>query len=218
MRTEKGIARLLCLVLIAALLLSGCGGGSETPEVTPAPMPAPSASMEPASTPTPTPAPEASGEPTPAPEASGEPTPAPAPTEPETVRTTCTISISCATILDHPEECDPDKWELVPADGWILPAVTVEFTAGESVFDILQRVCREEKIHMEYTDTPVYDSAYIEGIGNLYEMDVGQLSGWMYSVNGVFPNYGCSQYRLEDGDVICWVYTCDLGRDVGGGV
>ena len=55
MRTEKGIVRLLCLVLIAALLLSGCGGGSETPEVTPAPMPAPSASMEPASTPAPTP-------------------------------------------------------------------------------------------------------------------------------------------------------------------
>lgn len=210
MRTEKGIARLLCLVLIAALLLSGCGGGSETPEVTPAPMPAPSASMEPASTPAPTP--------TPAPEVSRESTPAPEPTAPETVQTTCTISISCATILDHPEECDPDKWELVPADGWILPAVTVEFTAGESVFDILQRVCREEKIHMEYTDTPVYDSAYIEGISNLYEMDVGQLSGWMYSVNGVFPNYGCSQYRLEDGDVICWVYTCDLGRDVGGGI
>ena len=141
MRTEKGIARLLCLVLIAALLLSGCGGGSETPEVTPAPMPAPSASIEPASTPAHTP--------TPAPEVSRESTPAPEPTAPETVQTTCTISISCATILDHPEECDPDKWELVPADGWILPAVTVEFTAGESVFDILQRVCREEKMRME---------------------------------------------------------------------
>ena len=37
----------------------------------------------------------------------------------------------------------------------------------------------------------------------------------MYSVNDWFPNYGCSQYQLVDGDVIRWMYTCDLGRDVG---
>ena len=37
----------------------------------------------------------------------------------------------------------------------------------------------------------------------------------MYKVNGWFPNYGCSRYSVQDGDVIEWVYTCDLGRDVG---
>ena len=37
----------------------------------------------------------------------------------------------------------------------------------------------------------------------------------MYKVNGWFPNYGCSSYYLKDGDVIEWVYTCDLGKDVG---
>ena len=31
------------------------------------------------------------------------------------------------------------------------------------------------------------------------------------------PNYGCSRYTVQPGDVICWVYTCDLGQDVGGG-
>ena len=39
----------------------------------------------------------------------------------------------------------------------------------------------------------------------------------MYNVNGWFPNYGCSRYMLKDGDKIEWVYTCDLGADVGGG-
>lgn len=90
------------------------------------------------------------------------------------------------------------------------------FTEGESVFDVLLRVCTEQKIHMEFTETPMYQSAYIEGIGNLYEFDCGDLSGWMYRVNGCFPNYGCSQYTLADGDVIEWLYTCDLGKDVGG--
>lgn len=42
-------------------------------------------------------------------------------------------------------------------------------------------------------------------------------SGWMYSVNDWYPNYGCSCYTVQPGDVICWVYTCDLGQDVGGG-
>lgn len=130
---------------------------------------------------------------------------------------TCTISISCATILNNMEYCSPEKVELVPASGVILAPTAVTFYEGESVFDVLQRTCRQQGIHMEFQYTPIYNSAYIEGIANLYEFDVGQLSGWMYRVNGWFPNYGCSRYQLSNGDAIEWVYTCDLGYDVGGG-
>ena len=146
----------------------------------------------------------------------------PLPVEPQdvTIGTTaysCTISISCATILDNLDLCDPEKKELVPEDGWILEPTPVTFYEGESVFNVLQRTCKQQKIHMEFEDTPMYNSAYIEGIHNLYEFDVGELSGWMYRVNGWFPNYGCSRYQLQDGDVVEWVYTCDLGEDVGRG-
>lgn len=130
----------------------------------------------------------------------------------------CTISISCATLLDNLDQLPGEKTGLVPEDGWLLPETQVAFAEGENVFDVLQRVTREHKIHMEYSDTPVYNSAYIEGIGNLYEFDCGSGSGWEYSVNGWFPNYGCSKYQLSDGDVICWVYTCDMGKDVGADV
>ena len=147
----------------------------------------------------------------------------PAPVEPQDVvrdddaELTCTFSISCATILDNWDKCDDSKKPLVPADGVILPSTTVTFSEGESVFDVLQRVCQDNKIHMESVWTPMYNSAYVEGIHNLYEFDVGSLSGWMYSVNGWFPNYGCSRYALQSGDVVEWVYTCDLGYDIGGG-
>ena len=146
----------------------------------------------------------------------------PIPVEPENVEIgdaeyTCTLSISCATILDNMDLCKKEKRELVPEDGWILKPMTVTFYEGESVFNILQRTCKQQKIHMEFENTPVYNSAYIEGINNLYEFDVGNTSGWMYKVNGWFPNYGCSRYQLQNGDVIEWVYTCDLGDDVGGG-
>ena len=117
----------------------------------------------------------------------------------QTVAGTCTLSISCQTLADAPEKCKADKQELIPADGWML-----------------LRETKNHKIHMEYSETPLYQAAYIEGIGNLYEFDAGETSGWMYSVNGWFPNYGCSKYAVADGDVIAWVYTCDLGQDVGG--
>ena len=146
----------------------------------------------------------------------------PIPVEPEDVEIgdaeyTCTLSISCATILDNMDQCAESKKELVPADGVILPPTEVAFAEGESAFDVLQRVCRDNGIHLESKFTPVYNSAYIQGIHNIYEFDVGKLSGWMYAVNDWFPNYGCSLYQVQDGDVIRWVYTCDLGADVGGG-
>ena len=128
---------------------------------------------------------------------------------------TCTISISCSTILNNMGNLTEGKESIVPSNGVILGTMNVEFEEGETVFDVLYRVTRNKGIHMEYVDTPAYNSAYIEGLANLYEKDCGGGSGWMYCVNGWYPDYGCSQYDLEDGDVIQWNYTCDLGRDLG---
>ena len=147
---------------------------------------------------------------------SAEPAETPVPKEtPE--ENVVTMSISCAALLEHMDWLDPDKRELIPEDGWILEPVTVPLEEGDSVFDLLRRVTREYKIHMEYSQSPMYGSAYIEGIYNLYELDAGSGSGWMYSVNGWYPNYGCSGYALEPGDVVEWRYTCDTGEDIGGG-
>ena len=128
---------------------------------------------------------------------------------------TCTFSIECSTILNNLSNLDPNKLELIPVGGVILAPTKVTFYEGESVFDVLQRVCKDKGIHLESSWTPMYNSAYIEGIYNLYEFDCGSLSGWMYRVNGWYPNYGCSRYQLKDGDVVEWRYTCDLGKDVG---
>lgn len=145
----------------------------------------------------------------------------PAPVEPENTtisqkELTCTLSVRCDTILQNLSWLDSEKTEFVPADGVIFAKQTVVFFEGESVFDLLLREMRQNKIHMEFEHTPLYNSAYIEGIANLYEFDCGELSGWMYKVNDWFPNYGCSRYQLKAGDRVEWVYTCDLGADVGG--
>lgn len=145
----------------------------------------------------------------------------PQPVEPQDKEITdntlkCTFSISCATVLDNMDMLDKSKKEIIPDDGWVLKPVTVTFNEGESVFDVLKQACKDNKIHLEFSFTPIYNSAYIEGINNLYEFDCGSLSGWMYEVNDWFPNYGCSRYEVKNGDVIEWQYTCNLGEDVGG--
>jgi len=128
---------------------------------------------------------------------------------------TVTLSVRAHTILYNMHLLHRDKHELVPEDGWILPPTEVVVYEGESVFNVLQREMRRHRIHMVSRWTPIFNSAYVEAINNLYEFDVGPLSGWMYSVNGWFPNFGASRYLLSDGDVIEWVYTVDLGRDLG---
>lgn len=128
----------------------------------------------------------------------------------------CTLSVSCESLLSHMDWLPEEKWELVPADGVIFPATQVVFYQGESVFHVLRRELKKAGIHLEFTNVPVFGSAYIEGINNLYEFDCGELSGWMYSVNGWFPNYGCSRYQIQEGDVIQWMYSCELGVDIGG--
>ncbi|MEG2001270.1 MAG: DUF4430 domain-containing protein [Evtepia sp.] len=132
-------------------------------------------------------------------------------------QTICSLSVRCDTLLDKADQLGVDKASLVPTNGIIFSNTAVVFTEGETVFDVLERELKNGRVHLEFSMTPIYNSAYIEGMGNLYEFDCGALSGWVYKVNDVFPGYGCSSYSLKDGDRIEWLYTCDLGADVGGG-
>ena len=135
-----------------------------------------------------------------------------APTEPAVP--SCTVSISCTTVLDNWDKLPEAKRSVVPSNGIILGTVTVELQEGDTVFSVLQRVASDYNIQMEYSVSPLYQTTYIEGLGNLYEKDCGARSGWMFAVNGVFPNYGASDYAVQDGDSIRWLYTCDLGSDL----
>jgi hypothetical protein len=131
-----------------------------------------------------------------------------------------TVSIRCDTILNNMDKLAPELRDekYVPRDGIILEETQYVLRPGDTVFDVLNRAVRYNKIHMEYQGERdnVYGSAYIRGINHLYEYSCGHLSGWMYKVNGKYPGYGISKYKLKDRDKVEFVYTCDLGRDVGG--
>lgn len=127
----------------------------------------------------------------------------------------CSLCILCSTVFSNTDSIDKNILDILPTDGVILKLDRVEFTESESVFDVLQRACRDNNISLEAKWTPLYNSAYIEGISNLYELDCGENSGWKYSVNNIFPNYGCSGYQLKNGDSVKFLYTCNGGSDIG---
>ena len=131
---------------------------------------------------------------------------------------TVSIQIRCDNLSDDMSKLtDEAKAPYVPSDGVILDKTEYSCSKGTTVYDVLYAVCRNNNIQIESSYTPVYGSYYVEGINHLYEFDGGSESGWMYRVNGKYPDYGCSSYKLSDGDSIVWAYTCNLGKDLGHG-
>ena len=122
---------------------------------------------------------------------------------------TCTISIRCKTILKNMDKLKEGKNRYVPSNGIILATSSVQFRDGETAYDVTKRACSATGIQIEASYSPIYGSYYVEGIGHLYEFDCGDMSGWLYRVNGWTPNYGCSEYKLKNGDSIVWDYTCN---------
>ena len=126
-------------------------------------------------------------------------------------RMVCSVEIRCDSLLDRDVSGD---WT-PPADGVLLPATPVKFTQGDSVYDVVRRVCKSAGLDINYNFLPMISGYYIQGIGGLQEMACGPSSGWLFKVNGWYPNYGPSKYEVEEGDVILWAYSCDGGADLG---
>lgn len=121
---------------------------------------------------------------------------------------TCTLSISCEEILENTENLDSSKSFSIPEDGFILKETEMEFTKGDSAFDLLLNTVKENKIHMEFSKTPGTNSVYIEGIANIYEFDCGEFSGWVFLVNDEMPMVSSSEYEVSSGDYLEFRYVC----------
>lgn len=114
--------------------------------------------------------------------------------------------------------CDPvaGRAEHIPEDGVILEQTQMCVPEDSSAFEALAEACRQYDIQLEYQGSAVSKGfVYVEGIAYLYEFDFGDLSGWLYLVNGDKPGVGSGEYLLEEDDRILWIYSTDIGKDVG---
>jgi len=80
---------------------------------------------------------------------------------------------------------------------------TIKAEEGETytAYDALEALCEDKGYEIEG------DSSYVSAINGLAEFDAGAASGWMYSVNGKFPNVAAGEYEIRKGDRIRWVYV-----------
>ena len=117
-----------------------------------------------------------------------------------------TMSIRCDILANE------EKKEHIPDDYCILEETVFEISEGETAYDILLQGARQFGISVEHEGGS--DLVYVSGINYLYEHDYGDLSGWVYKVNGSLPSVGCAGYKLKDKDKIEWCYTLNLGNDV----
>jgi len=108
------------------------------------------------------------------------------------------MSIRCDAIADKVE------------NSVILDETEFVIEAGDTVYTVLIEAAKKYGILIENNGND--KMAYIVGINNIYEMDHGDLSGWIYTVNGKSVSVGCSECELRDGDTVIWEYTLDLGN------
>lgn len=118
---------------------------------------------------------------------------------------TVTIKIVCTAISDRNNAH-------IPQNGIILDTVEWPIEDGDTVYDIISEVTAKHKIHLETNGSK--ETIYVEGIANIYEFDYGDLSGWIYRVNGEKPSVSCGDYVLKSGDSIEWHYSLALGEDI----
>lgn len=118
---------------------------------------------------------------------------------------TYTFTIECRRILDKKELWRDGLSEVIPASGIFFQGKR-KWKKDESVYDALVSICDENNILLDSQYTPLYETYYVSGIGNLYEFDCGSESGWKYSVNGKLPGVGCSRCLIEKDDEIVFFY------------
>ena len=121
----------------------------------------------------------------------------------------CTIEIRCDNATARKDTVNPSIASRIPDDGTILEVTTYTAVEGFTVYDVLAAVTA-----MHDPVIPIVansDKSYVSSINNLSEKNVGPQSGWTYRVNGVLPMMAANQYTVIDGDVIKWIYVCQLG-------
>lgn len=124
---------------------------------------------------------------------------------------TVTVLAECSAALDNMGSIDErvNTADVIPADGVVIAYCEVPLPEGATAFEALTLAARQQQVRVDGSGT-VY-GVYVSAIGHIAEFGFGDMSGWLYSVNGEYPEVSCGEYRLHDGDAVEFHYTCGYG-------
>ena len=93
----------------------------------------------------------------------------------------------------------------------------IEIADADTLETILTKA--GEKLGLELVISSGDYGLYIEEAGGLKEADGGDMGGFLFTINGWFPDAGIGNYSvsngIEAGDTIALLYSCAWGADVG---
>ena len=115
---------------------------------------------------------------------------------------TGTLTVDCTRVS---AELDSEILS-AESDGYILRDKEVGFDEGDTVEDVLKDTLTSDRIAFDISD------GYVSGIGGVNTGDFGELSGWLYYVNGEMPSVGVGEYELSGGEDIKLVYYADYNE------
>ena len=123
------------------------------------------------------------------------------------------ITVTFSLLGDSVHGNSGDKHTL--ADGnlekWI-DGVTVTVGNNATVLDVITKALGSKYSIENKTGNYIQSITPKDGTA-LGEFTNGNLSGWMYTLNGVHPNLGVAQQYLNEGDVIVFHYTDDYAKE-----
>ena len=99
-------------------------------------------------------------------------------------------------------------------EAWILPTVVRDLPEGTTAFDVFKQVLAANGYTYDAKGSYVQAVTAPDGT-KVAELSKGQYSGWMYRVNGEFPDTYMGAYELEDGDGIEVFFTADYTKEAG---
>ncbi len=117
-----------------------------------------------------------------------------------------TVSADCSAAIAAMDRIDEgiNPVSVIPEDGVVIEECAVYAEEGDTAFDALIAAAREQRVAVDHVGS--FYGVYVRGIGYIYEFGFGDMSGWIYKVNGESPDISAGEYVLADGDVVEFIY------------
>lgn len=120
------------------------------------------------------------------------------------------IQIRCDRVAEEPEKLiDPALIEYIPEDGVAMARLKFIATEGDSVLDVLEKICKNKRIEVKKTQDGLIDT-----IGYIKNGDCGEGSCWIYTVDGKLMSDNPADCKVKGGEDIVWTFTLNGGHDI----
>ena len=124
-----------------------------------------------------------------------------------------TVTFSLLGDSVHDDKSGPHTLADDNLEKWI-DSVSVTVSNNATVLDVVKAALGDKYTILNESGNYIQSITPKDG-KELGEFTNGNLSGWMYTLNGVHPNLGVAQQYLNGGDVIVFHYTDDYTRESG---